>query len=73
MALDGLSAMVYLLRGKGSFFVAVCRAHFHFWKNRRRLAVTSNTGAPINGMYEKSIVWKFFTQQGKLRFSDLFI
>jgi GT2 family glycosyltransferase len=71
MALDGLSAMTYLWKGKYSFFMAVWRAHLHFWKNRRQLTVSPNTGAPISGVYKKSIVWQFFTHRGKLRFSDL--
>jgi hypothetical protein len=71
MALDGLSALAYLLKGKCSFFAAVCRAHFHFWKNRRKLSVSPNTTAKISGVYEGSVVWKFFTHRGKLRFSDL--
>jgi GT2 family glycosyltransferase len=71
MTLDGLSALAYLLRGKYSFFAAVCRAHFHFWKNRSKLSVSPNTVVKISGVYEGSIVWKFFTHRGKLHFSDL--
>ncbi|MDR3184835.1 MAG: glycosyltransferase family 2 protein [Prevotellaceae bacterium] len=71
LLLDGLSALVYLGSGKYSFFAAVWRAHVHFWKNRRRLTATPNAGAPVSGMYGKSIVWKFFTSRRKLRFSDL--
>jgi GT2 family glycosyltransferase len=71
MALDGFSALAYLLNGKCSFFVAVCRAHLHFWKNRRRLSVSLNTAVKISGMYKGSIVWKFFKHRGKLRFSNL--
>jgi GT2 family glycosyltransferase len=71
MTLDGLSALAYLCAGKPAFFLAVCRAHFHFWKNRRRLAVTPHAGAPVHGLYGKSIVWKFFTSRRKLRFSDI--
>ena len=71
MVLDGLSALVYLCKGKCSFFAAVCRAHFHFWKNRRKLSISKNTRMKISGVYGKSIVWEFFTHRGKLRFSDL--
>jgi GT2 family glycosyltransferase len=70
MLLDGLSAMIYLLSGKRSFFAAVCRAHSHFWKNRRNLSVSPHTSANPDGIYAKSIVWKFFRHRGKLRFSD---
>ena len=71
MLLDGLSALIYLCKGKCSFFAAVCRAHFHFWKNRRKLSISKNTRMKISGVYGKSIVWEFFTHRGKLRFSDL--
>jgi GT2 family glycosyltransferase len=71
MVLDGLSAMAYLWKGKCSFFAAVFRAHVHFWRNRRKLSLSPNPDAKISGIYEKSIVWKFFKHQGKLRFSDL--
>jgi GT2 family glycosyltransferase len=71
IALDALSAMAYLLKGKCSFFAAVFRAHFHFWRNRRKLSLSPHTDAEISGIYEKSIVWEFFKHRGKLRFSDL--
>ncbi|MDR3180337.1 MAG: glycosyltransferase family 2 protein [Prevotellaceae bacterium] len=71
MALDGLSAMAYLCKGKCAFFAAVLRAHFHFWRNHRKLLFYNNTDMKISGVYAKSIVWKFFTHGGKLRFSDL--
>jgi GT2 family glycosyltransferase len=71
MALDGLSALAYLLRGRVAFFVAVLRAHVHFWRNRRRLARTPHTGAPIRGVYAGSIVWAFLKSRGRLRFTDL--
>ena len=57
MALDGLSAVAYLCKGKYSFFAAVLRAHFHFWKNRRRLSISHYTDLKISGVYDKSIVW----------------
>jgi GT2 family glycosyltransferase len=71
MALDGVSALAYLLKGRYSFFAAVCRAHFHFWRDRRKLPVPPDAVMAVSGMYEGSIVWKFLTHRGKLRFSDL--
>lgn len=71
MLLDGLSACVYLGSGKLSFFMAVCRAHLHFWQNRRRLTITPVTGKTIHGIYPKSIVWQFFTRRRKLHFSEI--
>ena len=72
--LDSLSAIVYLFSGKFSFFSAVCRAHFRFWRNRRKLHITSrpNTAIALSGLYPRSIVWDFFFKgRGKLRFTDL--
>jgi GT2 family glycosyltransferase len=71
MALDGLSAIAYLGKGKCAFFAAVLRAHFHFWRNRRKLSPSPRTDVKVCGVYKKSIVWKFFRYRGKLHFSDL--
>ncbi|MDR3236533.1 MAG: glycosyltransferase family 2 protein [Prevotellaceae bacterium] len=60
MSLDGLSAAVYLLTGRVSFFAAVVRAHIHFWQKRRQLTRSPDTDAAIQGVYPKSIVWQFF-------------
>jgi len=73
LILDSLSAMVYLLSGKFSFFSTVCRAHFHFWRTRRNLHLTTQPKkVEITGIYKRSIVWDFFIKgRGKLRFADL--
>ncbi len=73
LVLDGLSALVYLMNGKFSFFNAVWKAHMHFWKTRRQLKVTTSVApASVAGLYGRSIVWDFFlTKGGKLRFSDI--
>jgi GT2 family glycosyltransferase len=73
LILDGLSAILYLFSGKFSFFSAICRAHFHFWRTRRNLCVTPQPAVvPITGIYARSIVWDFFVKgRGKLRFSQL--
>ena len=73
LLLDNLSAMVYLFTGKFSFFSAVCRAHFHFWRNRRKLNVRPQPpDVSVTGIYRRSIVWDFFIKgRRKLRFSAL--
>jgi GT2 family glycosyltransferase len=65
MLLDGMSAWAYLLTCKFSFFAAVVRAHVHFWQNRRRLVCSPDTDAAIQGVYPKSIVWRFFVCRRK--------
>ncbi len=73
LVLDGLSAVIYLLGGKFSFFGAVLRAHIHFWRNRHRLQITQpKENSTVAGVYRRSIVWDFFMKgRGKLRFSQL--
>ncbi|MCL2098581.1 MAG: glycosyltransferase family 2 protein [Bacteroidales bacterium] len=72
--LDCLSAIVYLFSGKFSFFSAVCRAHFRFWRTKRNLRKTPRPASAMvmSGFYRRSIVWDFFIKgRGKLRFTEL--
>ncbi len=73
LLLDGLSAVIYLLGGKFSFFRAVLRAHGNFWRTRRQLSITqTKDNSTVAGLYRRSIVWDFFVKgRGKLRFSEL--
>jgi GT2 family glycosyltransferase len=70
MMLDGLSASIYFLRGNPAFYFSVFRAHIDFWRNFRKLSKTPSK-RKMSGIYNKSIVWKFFFCRGKLKFSDL--
>lgn len=76
MILDGMSAMVYLFSGSGSFFSAVVRAHFSFQRNiprliRKRIALKSAIGkAKIEAIYPRSILFEFFIRK-KRYFSQL--
>jgi GT2 family glycosyltransferase len=71
--LDSFSAIVYLFSGKFSFFSAVCRAYFHFLRNRRKLSIRPQPPTiSVTGIYRRSIVWDFFIKgRGKLRFNAL--
>ena len=71
--LDSLSAIIYLFSGKFSFFSAVCRAHFRFWRSRHILRITPRPErTAITGVYPRSIVWDFFIKgRGKLHFTTL--
>jgi len=71
LLLDSLSAVVYLLSGKFSFFRAVLRAHVDFWKTRRTLSITKQEeNAEVIGIYRRSIVWDFFVKR-RSRFAQL--
>ncbi len=69
--MDCLSAVMYVLQGKGSFFKSVCSAHRDFYK-LRRVARRDNVAAsgPLTQVYKGSIVFSFFLKAGKLRFKE---
>ncbi len=76
MVLDGISAIMYLLQGKGSFFMSVIKAHFAFYstlgtfKKKRNEIAASRTVTSHNEMFKKSIVFSFFIQKTR-KFSTL--
>ena len=55
MCLDGLSALVYLLKGKWSFFRAVIQAHLEYRRLRRPGEMIPNARKP-DGLYKGWIV-----------------
>lgn len=57
MCLDGLSAMIYLLKGKWSFFKAVVQAHREYRKMRRPGEILPERHVPA-GLYKGWIVPK---------------
>ena len=57
MLLDGCSALVYLVKGKGSFFRAVIQAHREYRRLRRSAAVPPHPTLP-EGLYKGWIVPK---------------
>ncbi|MCL3781645.1 glycosyltransferase family 2 protein [Prolixibacteraceae bacterium JC049] len=77
MILDGVAAFKFLLEGKGSFFMAILRAHMAFYSNcsywmkeRKKLPnkiLLKNHSGVLNG----SIVWHYFVKKHQ-KFSDLF-
>ena len=72
MCLDGASALVYLITGRWSFFKAVCKAH-HDYRRMRRDEDPSPFEEERNniGLYDSSIVLRFFLSRKKLRWSDI--
>jgi len=69
MALDGMSAMFYLLSGSGSFFKAVIRAHLGFYSNlpgliKKRTMLKNKIGMIHTGeIYPRSILFDFFVRK----------
>ena len=72
MLLDGLSACVYLLTGKWSFFKAVWKAHRDYRRLRREEDPSPFEEERNNiGIYYRSIILRFFLSGKKLRWSDI--
>ncbi len=76
MAIDGMSAIAYLLQGKFQFFKSVVKAHSDFRKMKRetrisdrRISYTNSFMKYLPGTYNRSIILRFFT--GTRRFSQL--
>ncbi|HXB12366.1 MAG TPA: glycosyltransferase family 2 protein, partial [Bacteroidia bacterium] len=76
MVLDSLAAFRFLFQGNAKDFMAILKAHFHFYGSLsktivKRKAVQSNViKANVSCIYKKSIVRKYFIQ-GKTLFSSL--
>jgi hypothetical protein len=70
---DGLSAGIYLLRGKFAFFAAVWKAHIHFWKHRKNLRAKRLPlhNHPVAGIYPGSVVLGFYLSKNKRTFGEL--
>jgi hypothetical protein len=70
--LDGISAMVYILSGRYSYFKAVLNAHRDFNKMKKDVDVSSFSDERNDvGLYGGSIVLKFFLSGAKLTFGKL--
>lgn len=76
LILDGVSAALYLLQGKFSFFLAVPKAHAAFYKTKHQFRTKQNenrTKRTIRNhkeMYKFSIVYSFFVKKNN-KFNQL--
>lgn len=76
MMLDGLSAVMYLLQGKPSFFMAVPKAHFafyrtlHHFKFKRKYNLSQTTQLQHRQIFKRSIIVSFFIRK-KRKFTQL--
>jgi GT2 family glycosyltransferase len=77
LLMDGASALVYLASGKLSYFNAVIMAHWAFFKRiplcrKKRKAFKHLIVKKVDtGIYNKSIVYKYFRSGKKLTFPQL--
>lgn len=72
MCLDGASAAVYLFTGRWSYFKAVWKAHRDYRRMRRDEDPSPFAEERDNvGLYDGSIVLKFFLSGKRLRWSDI--
>lgn len=74
LVLDGLSGLTYLFSGKFSFFKAVIKAHFSFYRHLIRI-LRERKHIPashykLRGVYKGSIVLKYFMNK-ELKYSDI--
>lgn len=76
MILDGLSAIIYLMKGQVSFFFSVFRAYLRFFINLKKLYIKRHifnkiiARNKVSQIYEGSIVYAFFIQRIR-SFKDL--
>ena len=75
MILDGISAFIFLAQLAIPSFIAVLKAHFHFYgsikelKQQRKKLLEKAVYTPKN-IYPKSLVWNFYLKKKK-KFKDL--
>ncbi len=74
MFLDGISAMIYLMKFQFSYFGAVLKAHKHFYKMLKKFKLKRKELLKYNKnhkeIYQKSIVFDYFLRK-KRKFSEL--
>lgn len=76
LVLDGQAALKELLSGNPGFFIAIIKAHIHFYLfmpniiKKRKLIKNKTPFSKLNGVFQKSIVWHYFAKRRK-KFSDL--
>ncbi len=75
LLLDGIAGVKFLFGGEFKNIWSVLKAHFHYYRhiptlNKQRRAIQQQNYQSMVGVYNKSIVWKYFVQQ-KRKFTDL--
>jgi len=74
IALDILSALRGLIGGDAGYFIAICKAHFHFagWllSGKKQSVFPQKKHGKLYGWYNGSVVWAYFMQKKKT-FSEI--
>ncbi len=69
LALDALSAWRGLLSGDSGYFLAIYKAHFHFFgwllSKKNRSAFPKKMDGKLYGLYNGSVVWAYFIKKKK--------
>ena len=72
--LDAISAWKNLLQGETSYFFAVAKAHFHFFKwsltKHQRYSIAKHSVARLKGYFSGSVVWQHFGK-GQKKFREI--
>ncbi|MEO6330162.1 MAG: glycosyltransferase family 2 protein [Ginsengibacter sp.] len=74
IALDTIAAWKGLLTGSSVTFVAITKAHFHYWRwvffQKRKSKFSKKKNKQLYGLYHGLIIWDYFVQ-GKKMFSEI--
>lgn len=74
IGLDAVSAWQNLLRGDGGYFMAIVKAHVHFFKwllfEKRKSVFPRQKKGQLKGWYNGLVVWQYFIQKKKT-FSEI--
>lgn len=74
IVLDSIAAWKGLLSGRGITFIAILKAHLHYWKwvffHRKKSVFKGNRNKKLHGMYYGLVVWKYFINR-KTTFSEI--
>ena len=72
MILDMVSAFKGLFNGDKGYFIAICKAHWHFigWliSKKNQSVFPEKKGGKLYGWYNGSVVWAYFVQKKKTFF-----
>ncbi len=74
LSLDVVAAYKGLLSGDAGYFIAIAKAHIHFFRwwllHKKRSAFGKPVNKIITGKYEGSMLWSFYVR-GKKTFSEI--
>ena len=74
IVLDSIAAWKGLFAGRGVTFIAILKAHLHFWKwfffHRNKRIFSGHGNNKLAGLYHGLIVWKYFVNR-KTTFSEI--